>query len=101
MSSAPETNGTARVPVAEILPPDLLQYAHDITFPWDLDKPLNASKVGQWFYGEHDPSSDWDVPEVKNALLKLAALGSDEIRFEDFANFVRNAHPEDGDNPLP
>ncbi|KAK3701772.1 hypothetical protein LTR37_015292 [Vermiconidia calcicola] len=96
MSGTSDT-GIERVPVEEIFTSGLLEYAHNITFPWDLDKPLNASTVGPAIFGARHTIADWDVPLVKNALTRLALLKIDDIRLEDFPGFIRAASEEDGE----
>lgn len=91
-----ESPTTSRVSVADIFTPQLLEYAQQITFPWDLDKPLNANQVGQAFFSDHDPTEEWNVPEVRSALMKIAAIGIENVRFDDFPDFVLGAASDGG-----
>lgn len=86
-----------RTPLEEIFTPELLEYAHNIMFPWDLDKPLNGPTVGPVIFGACDTTADWDVPSVKNALAGLAKFKIDDIRLENFPDFIRAASEEDGE----
>ena len=72
----------------DILKPILLKYAIHITFPWPLGKPLDASEVGRIFFGDHDATRDWDVAEVKNALTRLANIGTSNVDPDGFVAFV-------------
>lgn len=100
-------NGSSTSPqelhVHEIFTDSLLEYAQRLVFPWDLDKPLNGVAVGQGLFKHARPTSEWDTPEVKAALMKLADIGFDKIRqnLDEFPEFVREASVDDGDISAP
>ena len=84
-----------KVPLEEIFKPELLEYAQDISFPWDLDKPLRAVKVGQAFLDNDDATTKWDVPDVKQALTRLSELGLKGVQLDNFPEFIRGASDDD------
>lgn len=100
-------NGASESPrelqVHEIFTDSLLDYSQSVVFPWDLDKPLNGAAVGQGLFKHARPTSEWDTPEVKTALIKLAEIGLDKIRqnLDEFPKFVRKASVDDGDISAP
>lgn len=99
------TNGTSRsqtqLQVQDIFSDELCEYAESIVFPWDLDRPLNADVVAQRLFSQHNPTPEWDVPEVKAVLVKLADFGIEKIRdnIDEFPEYVRAASVDDGDLP--
>lgn len=101
------TSGISKPPrqlqVQAIFSDELCEYAQSIVFPWDLDRPLNAADVGRKLFSHRSPSSEWDVPEVKAALLKLAELGIEKVRenIDEFPEYVREASVDDGDLSAP
>ena len=101
------TNGTSnpsrQLQVQDIFSDKLCEYAQSILFPWELDRPLNADQVGRTLFSHKSPTSEWDVPEVKAALMKLAELGIEKIRdnIDEFPEYVRAASVDNGDLPAP
>ena len=92
-----EATSTKRVPIEEIFTLPLLEHAQQVAFPWGVDEPLNATKVATVFFGDHESTGEWDVPEVKATLKKLADIGIDNIRLDDFPEFVITASAEHGE----
>lgn len=82
--------------LSKIFTPGLIDYVHQITFPWPLDSQLDGAEVGDIFFRK-DARPLWRVQGVKSALLSLSRI---KITNEDLIfvlglpsnpSFLRNA----------
>jgi hypothetical protein len=88
----------AKYNIEEILPLETLQYASDTSFPWSLDHPLRPTEVTEHLFHTSDATLEkyWNVSQIRESLQKLASIGVDHLRLDDFIEFVNSA--EDGDD---
>jgi hypothetical protein len=102
LSKSPQSKMSTKPPptLEEIFNPNTLQYAEDIAFPFDLDKPLNATTVARHFFNHQQQQQDWNDVKIHRALILLSRIGWDNINLDDFSNFVRHSSSDGGDGRL-
>lgn len=91
---SPRTN---HLQVKEIFTNELCDYAQSVVFPWGMDKPLTGSAVAQALFTHHQRGPGWDVPIVKDALMRLAKHSVDRIQehINEFPAFVLGEDSDD------
>lgn len=77
-----------RESITDILPPRLLQHIHHIVFPWPTDAKLNGTDVGRLFFLHPALSLLWNKSDIKQSLINLADIGTDDIDLDDLVSTV-------------